>query len=207
MVDVARDPRWGRIAESLGEDPYLASALSAAMVRGYQGNDLSAPDRVAACAKHFAGYGACEGGRDYNSAVISPSLMRNVYLPPFHAAVDAGVATLMTSFNDVNGVPSSANAHLLQDVLRKDWGFLGFVVSDWESIREMIVHGYCRDDKDAAKAAVRAGVNMEMVSHTFQDHLLALVQNREIPEALINELVAEVLRVKFRLGLFERPYV
>jgi beta-glucosidase len=206
MVDIARDPRWGRIAESLGEDPNLASTFSAAMVRGFQGNDLSAPDRVAACAKHFAGYGACEGGRDYNSAVISPSLMRNVYLPPFHAAVDAGVATLMTSFNDVNGVPSSANTHLLRDILRKDWGFRGFVVSDWESIHEMIVHGYCRDDKDAARAAVRAGVNMEMVSQTFHDHLPTLVGNGEIPEALIDELVAGVLRVKFRLGLFEHPY-
>jgi beta-glucosidase len=168
MVDIARDPRWGRIAESLGEDPCLASALSAAMVRGFQGDDLSAPDRIAACAKHFAGYGACEGGRDYNSAVISPSLMQNVYLRPFHAAVDAGVATLMTSFNDVNGVPGSANKHLLRDVLRNDWGFNGFVVSDWESIREMIVHGYCGDEKDAARTAVRAGVNMEMVSQTYR---------------------------------------
>jgi beta-glucosidase len=207
MVDIARDPRWGRIAESLGEDPCLASALSAAMVRGFQGNDLSAPDRIAACAKHFAGYGACEGGRDYNSAVISPSLMQNVYLRPFHAAVDAGVATLMTSFNDVNGVPGSANRHLLHDVLRKDWGFKGFVVSDWESIREMIVHGYCLDDKDAARTASRAGVNMEMVSQTYQSHLPVLVHDGEIPEAMINELAADVLRVKIRLGLFEHPFV
>ena len=207
MVDIARDPRWGRIAESLGEDPCLASALSAAMVRGFQGNDLSAPDRIAACAKHFAGYGACEGGRDYNSAVISPSLMQNVYLRPFHAAVDAGVATLMTSFNDVNGVPGSANKHLLRDVLRNDWGFKGFVVSDWESIREMIVHGYCRDEKDAARTAARAGVNMEMVSQTYQSHLPALVHDGEIPEAMINELAADVLRVKIRLGLFEHPFV
>jgi beta-glucosidase len=206
MVDIARDPRWGRIAESLGEDPYLASRFSAAMVNGFQGKDMSEPDRVAACAKHFVGYGACEGGRDYNSAVISPSLMRNVYLPPFHAAVDAGVATLMTSFNDVNGIPGSANEHLLRDVLRHEWEFQGFVVSDWESIREMIVHGYCRNEKEAARVAVRAGVNMEMVSTTYHDHLATQVQDGEIPEALIDDLVAGVLRAKLRLGLFEHPF-
>jgi beta-glucosidase len=206
MVDIARDPRWGRIAECLGEDPCLASELTAAMVRGFQGDDLSSPDHIAACAKHFAGYGACEGGRDYNSAVISPSLMRNVYLPPFHAAVDAGVATLMTSFNDVNGIPGSASEHLLRDVLRKEWGFRGFVVSDWESVREMIVHGYCRDEKDAARAAARAGVDMEMVSQTFRKHLPTLVESGDVSEATINQLAAEVLRVKIRLGLFEHPF-
>ena len=177
------------------------------MVRGFQGNDLSAPDRIAACAKHFAGYGAGEGGRDYNSAVISNSLMRNVYLPPFHAAVDAGVATLMTSFNDVNGIPGSANEHLLRDVLRTDWGFRGFVVSDWESIREMIVHGYSRDENEAARAAALAGVNMEMVSQTYRDHLPNLIEAGEISEKVIDDLVAGVLRIKIRLGLFERPYV
>jgi beta-glucosidase len=207
MVDIARDPRWGRIAESLGEDPHLASELSAAMVRGFQSDDLSAPDRVAACAKHFAGYGAAEGGRDYNSAVISPSLMRNVYLPPFQAAVDAGVATLMASFNEVNGVPSSANSHLLRDVLREDWGFRGFVVSDWGAVQEMIVHGYCRDEKDAARTAVEAGLNMEMVSETYRDHLASLVKSGEIAETAIDELVEDVLRVKLRLGLLELPYV
>ncbi len=206
MVDIARDPRWGRIAESLGEDPHLASRLAVAMVHGFQGNDLSAPHRVAACAKHFAGYGACEGGRDYNSAVISPALMRNVYLRPFQAAVKAGVATLMTSFNEVNGVPCSANEHLLRDVLRKEWGFRGFVVSDWQSIPELVAHGYCRDDKDAARAAVRAGVNMEMVSQTYRDHLPELIKSGEVPEAQVDELVAGVLRIKFRLGLFEHPY-
>ncbi|HVT26414.1 MAG TPA: glycoside hydrolase family 3 N-terminal domain-containing protein, partial [Lacipirellulaceae bacterium] len=207
MVDIARDPRWGRIAESLGEDPFLASRLSAAMVRGFQGSNLSASDRIAACAKHFAGYGACEGGRDYNSAEISPSLMRNVYLPPFHAAVDAGVATLMTSFNAVNGVPGSANKHLLREVLRNEWEFRGFVVSDWESIREMIAHGYCRNEKEAALAAVRAGVNMEMVSHTYRDSLPSLIKNGELSEASLDSLVAGVLRVKLLLGLFEHPYV
>jgi beta-glucosidase len=176
------------------------------MVRGFQGDDLTAPDRIAACAKHFAAYGACEGGRDYNSAVMSPSLMRNVYLPPFQAAVNAGVATLMTSFNDVNGVPGSANDHLLRDVLRNEWKFRGFVVSDWESIREMIVHGYCRDERGAARAAVRAGVDMEMVSQTFRKNLPSLVESGDVSEALIDELVADVLRVKIRLGLFDRPY-
>ena len=206
MVDVARDPRWGRIAEGFGEDPYLASQFSAAMVRGFQGDDLSADDRIAVCAKHFVGYGAAEGGRDYNTTIISPSLMRNVYLPSFHAAVDAGAATLMTSFNDVNGVPSSANKHLLRGVLRDEWGFDGFVVSDWESIREMIPHGYAADGKDAARLAVEAGVNMDMASPVYHDNLAALVEAGTVSESVVDELVREVLRVKFRLGLFEKPY-
>lgn len=206
MVDVARDPRWGRIAESLGEDPYLASAFAAAMVRGYQGDDLSAGDRVAACAKHFVGYGAAEGGRDYNTTSISPSAMRNIYLPSFHAAVDAGVATLMTSFNDVNGVPSSANKHMLRDVLRDEWGFDGFVVSDWESIREMIVHGYAADGKEAARLSIDAGVNMDMASPTYHENVVGLVQSGELSESTVDELVRGILRVKFRLGLFERPF-
>lgn len=206
MVDIARDPRWGRIAEGLGEDPYLAETFSAAMVHGFQGDDLSSSDHVAACAKHFVGYGACEGGRDYNSAVISPALMRNVYLRPFHAAVEANVATLMPCFNDVNGIPGSANSHLLRDVLRKEWGFRGFVVSDWEAVGEMIVHGFCRDERDAARTAIRAGVNMEMVTQTYAHHLSELVRSGEIAESLVDELVAEVLRTKFRLGLFEQPY-
>jgi beta-glucosidase len=207
MVDIARDPRWGRIAEGFGEDPHLASKLAVAVVRGFQGDDLSAPDRVAACAKHFVGYGATEGGRDYNTTVISPSLLHNIYLPPFHAAVDAGAATLMTAFNDVNGVPCSANAHLLRDVLRTDWGFRGFVVSDWESIHEMIAHGYVEDGKGAARASARAGVNMEMTSQDYHKHLAELVESGEISEPLVNDLVRDVLRVKFRLGLFERPTV
>jgi beta-glucosidase len=206
MVDIARDPRWGRIAESPGEDPYLASALSAAMVRGFQGKDLAAPDRIAACAKHFAGYGATEGGRDYNTAAISPSTLHNVYLPPFRAAVKENVATLMTAFNELNGAPGSGNTYLLRDVLRDEWKFRGFVVSDWESIREMIVHGYCRDDKDAARTAVEAGVSMEMVSPLYHNELAKLVEKGEVSQSTIDELVAEVLRVKMRLGLFEKPY-
>jgi beta-glucosidase len=207
MVDISRDPRWGRVAESLGEDPQLASALAAAMVRGLQGDDLSAPDRVAACVKHFAAYGAGEGGRDYNSAVVSPSLMRNVYLKPFKAAVDQGVASLMTSFNDVNGVPGTANRHLLRNVLRKEWGFEGFVVSDWESVHEMVMHGFCETDQDAAKLAVEAGVNIEMVSESYGEHLAKLVKKGAISESAIDVLVTEVLAVKIRLGLFENPYV
>lgn len=206
MVDIARDPRWGRIAESLGEDPYLASRLSAAMVRGFQGDNLAAPDHIAACAKHFVGYGAAEGGRDYNATTISNAQLRNVYLPSFHAAVDAGAATLMTAFSDLNGVPCTANAHLLRNVLRDEWRFHGFVVSDWESVREMIPHGYVADEKAAAAAAVRAGVNMEMASQTYHEHLASLVQEGEISQSLLDKLVAEVLRVKFRLGLFEHPF-
>jgi beta-glucosidase len=207
MVDISRDPRWGRVAESLGEDPELASALAAAMVRGFQGDDLSSPDRVAACVKHFAAYGAGEGGRDYNSAVVSPSLMRNVYLRPFKAAVDEGVATLMTSFNDVNGIPGTGNRHLLRDVLRKEWGFDGFVVSDWESVHEMVMHGYCENGRDAARLAVEAGVNMEMVSESYGKYLAELVKKGAISESVIDDLVTEVLVIKRRLGLFANPYV
>ena len=206
MVDIARDPRWGRIAEGFGEDPHLASALSAASVRGYQGDDLASEDRIAACAKHFVGYGATEGGRDYNTTVISPSLMRNIYLPSFHAAVDAGVATLMSAFNDVNGIPMSAHTYLLRDVLRQEWGFRGFVVSDWESIREMIPHGVSADERAAAIASTLAGVNMEMVSLAYHKHLAGLVREDVVGEELVDDLVEEVLRVKLRLGLFENPY-
>jgi beta-glucosidase len=206
MVDIARDPRWGRIAEGYGEDPVLASAFAAATVRGFQGDNLAADDRVAACVKHFACYGAAEGGRDYNTTVISPSLLRNVYLPSFQAAVDAGAATLMTSFNDVNGVPSSANNHFLQDILRDEWGFDGFVVSDWESIREMIPHGFAADGKDAAKLSANAGVNMDMASPVYHENLVTLVKEGAVKEADLDSLVRVVLKVKFRLGLFEKPY-
>lgn len=206
MVDVAHDPRWGRIAEGCGEDPYLASRFAAAMVRGFQGKDMSAPDRVAACVKHYVGYGAAEGGRDYNATVISPSLLRNLYLPPFKAAVDAGAATLMSAFNDINGVPASANVHTLRDILRKEWGFRGFVVSDWESVRELIPHGIAADGRGAALAGLRGGVNMEMTSQNYHDHAAKLIADGEITEELIDDLVREILRIKFQVGLFERPY-
>lgn len=206
MMDITRDPRWGRIAEGFGEDPYLASLFAAAMVRGFQGNDLSSPDTLAACAKHFAGYGAAEGGRDYDAAVLSENLLRDVYLPPFKAAVDANVATVMTAFNEINGVPATGNVDLLRRILREEWEFSGFVVSDWKSVEEMVNHGFCEDGRDAARKAVEAGVDMEMQSSAYSDHLEELVATGEIREALIDDAAGRILDVKFRLGLFgERP--
>jgi len=164
MIDIARDPRWGRVAESLGEDPYLASVLGVAMVEGFQGEDLAEPGAIAACAKHFAGYGASESGRDYATTNIPENELRNVHLPPFRAVVDAGVATLMTSFSDVNGVPATANGFLLRQVLRREWGFGGFVVSDWNSIQQLSVHGVTEGDADSAYEAATAGVDMDMAA-------------------------------------------
>jgi beta-glucosidase len=207
MIDIARDPRWGRIAESFGEDPCLASLLGAAMVEGFQGSDLSAPGAVAACAKHFAGYGASESGRDYATTNIPENELRNVYLPPFRAAVDAGVATLMTSFSDVNGVPATANAFLLRQVLREEWGFRGFVVSDWSSIQQLSVHGLTAGDADAAYEAAMAGVDMDMASGVYSAQLARQVEQGRVGIDIIDTAVANILRVKFRLGLFERPYV
>jgi len=203
MMDIARDPRWGRIAEGFGEDPHLASLLAAAMVRGFQGDDLASPKSIAACAKHFAGYGAAEGGRDYDTAHIPEGLLRDVYLPPFKAAVDAGAATFMTSFNEINGVPSSASEFLLRRVLRDEWGFKGFVVSDWESMSEMIDHGFAKDLQDVAVKSIRAGVDMEMQSPAYADHLEALVKRGVVAEKLVDDAVRNVLRIKFRLGLFD----
>ena len=206
MIDISRDPRWGRIAESFGEDPYLTSRLAVAMVEGFQGDDLSAPGTIAACAKHFAGYGASEAGRDYNTTNIPENELRNVYLPPFKATVDAGVATLMTSFSDLDGVPASGNRFLMQGVLRDEWDFDGFVVSDWDSIDQLTDHGFAADFRDAALKAVTAGVNMEMVSRTYAGHLAELVEQGEIGMERIDQLVGEILRIKLRLGLFENPY-
>jgi beta-glucosidase len=205
MMDIARDPRWGRIAEGFGEDPYLASVLAGAMVRGFQGKDLSAPNTIAACAKHYAGYGAAEGGRDYNTTFIPEGLLRDVYLPPFKAAVEAGVASIMCSFNEINGVPSSGNSFLLRQILRDEWGFKGFVVSDWESMEEMINHGFCEDLKDVAYKSIKAGVDMEMVSSAYADHLEELVKEGRVSEDLIDNAVRYILCIKFRLGLFEEP--
>lgn len=207
MLDISRDARWGRIAESLGEDPYLAGELGAAMVKGFQGNDLSSPTSIAACVKHFIGYGAAEGGRDYNSTNIPPHLLHNVYLVPFKKAVDAGAATLMTSFNDNDGIPASGNDYLLKDVLRKDWKFDGFVVSDWASMAEMIAHGYAKDGKDVARISANAGLDMEMVSGTYPKYLKELVQSGQVSMADIDNSVRNILRVKYRLGLFKNPYV
>jgi beta-glucosidase len=207
MIDITRDPRWGRIAESPGEDPYLASQLAVAMIDGFQGNDLSAADTVAACAKHFAGYGESESGRDYATTNIPENELRNVHLRPFKAAVDAGVATLMASFSDLNGVPASGNEFLMRQVLREEWGFEGFVVSDWYSIPQLATHGLTSGDRDSAFAAATAGVDMEMASHTYMDHLPDLVSSGLVGEDNIDQAVADILRIKFNLGLFDRPYI
>ncbi len=206
MVDIGRDPRWGRIAETLGEDPYLACRLAVAMVRGFQGEDLTAPGRIAACAKHFAGYGASESGRDYNTTDIPEIELRNVHLPPFRAAVEAGVASLMTSFSDLNGVPATASDFLLKQVLREEWGFDGFVVSDWESVPQLAVHGLTAGDRESALAAASAGLDMEMASTTFREHLAGLVEEGKVGTGEIDAMAANVLRAKLRLGLFEDPY-
>ncbi len=205
MVDVSRDARWGRIAESLGEDPYLASQLAAAMVRGFQGDDLSDPTSLAACVKHYAGYGAAEGGRDYNTANIPEHILRDIILPPFHAAVDAGVATVMTSFNELNGIPATGNHFLLKEVLKGEWGFDGFIVSDWESVKEMIPHGYAADHKHAAERAATAGMDMEMVSTAYEEHLAELIEEGKVQQEELDDFVRRILRIKMRLGLFDQP--
>lgn len=207
MIDIARDPRWGRVAEGYGEDPLLTSILGVAAVKGYQGNDLSANDRIAACAKHFAAYGAAEAGREYNTVITSDQELRNVYLPPFKAANNAGVATFMASFNEINGIPSSGNKKLQNDLLRNEWGFKGFVVSDWTSIPEMINHGFANDESDCALIAANAGVDMEMSSDTYIKNLTNLVNQGKISIDVIDNAVHNILRVKFQLGLFNNPYV
>lgn len=206
MVDIARDPRWGRIVEGSGEDPYLGSVMAAAAVKGFQGNDLAANNTIAACAKHFAGYGAAEGGRDYNTADFSERTFHEIYLRPFKAAVDAGVSTLMCSFNEIGGVPSSANYELLTKILRHDWKFKGFVVSDWNSIGELIPHGVAKDLKQAAELGIKAGVDMDMESRAYIKNLKTLVEENKISMQNIDESVRRILRVKFQLGLFDDPY-
>jgi beta-glucosidase len=196
MLDIARDPRWGRIAEGNGEDPFLGSEMAKAVVHGYQGDDPAAPDRLIACAKHYAGYGAAEGGRDYDGGEISDPTLRDVYLPPFQAAVRAGVGTLMSAFVDLNGMPATANRYLLTDILRGEWGFDGFVVSDWESVKELVDHGIAEDEADAARLALHAGVDMDMVSGVYLNHLARV----------LDEAVLRILRIKARAGLFERPF-
>lgn len=205
MLDISRDPRWGRIAESSGEDPYLDAVMGAAMVRGYQGNGDSTS--IAACLKHFVGYGATEGGRDYNTVELSERTLRNVYFPAFQAGVDAGAMTLMTSFNTIDGVPSTGNKWLLQDVLRGEWGFDGMIVTDWNSSGEMIMHGFAKDLKDATDLAVNAGVEMDMMSYGYISFIEELVKEKKISEKQIDDAVRDILRLKFRLGLFDNPYV
>ena len=206
MVDIARDPRWGRITEGAGEDPFLGAAFARARVRGFQGSDYSAPGRILACAKHWVAYGAAEGGRDYNTTDMSEHTLREIYFPPFKAAVDAGVGTFMSAFNDLNGVPTSANPFTLTKVLRGEWKFDGFVVSDYTAVKELINHGIAATDKDAAEAAINAGVDMEMVSRLFNQQGPELVKEGKLSQATIDEAVRRILRIKFRLGLFEHPY-
>lgn len=206
MADVSHEPRWGRIAEGSGEDPYLTAQLTAAKVRGYQGEDYAADGRLAACVKHFVGYGFPEGGRDYNTVDISERRLRDMALPPFKAAVDAGVATVMASFNTVNGVPAHANRHTLSAILHEEFGFDGFVVGDYNGVQELIPHGVAADGADAARLALGAGVDMEMVSTTYADNGKALLESGQIEMERLDDAVTRILRVKTRLGLFEKPY-
>jgi beta-glucosidase len=206
MVDIARDARWGRIVEGSGEDPYLGSAMARARVRGFQGTNYSAADRIVACAKHFVAYGAAEGGRDYNTTDLSERVLREVYLPPFKAAVDAGVGTFMTAFNDLNGVPATGNTFLLTDVLRGEWKFDGFVVSDYTAVMELMNHRLAASEAEAAQYGLNAGTDMEMVSRFYNKHVGELLRQGKVSQKTLDEAVRRILRIKFRLGLFERPY-
>lgn len=206
MVDISRDPRWGRVMEGAGEDPYLGSLIAKARVKGFQGNKLGNLDAVMACAKHFAAYGAAIGGRDYNSVDMSERTLWEIYLPPFKAAAEAGAATFMNSFNDLNGIPASASRYLQRDILKKQWKFKGFIVSDWGSIGEMIKHGYVKDDKEAAFAAVMAGSDMDMESRCYIQNLAQLVKGGKVPVAIVDEAVRRILTKKFELGLFDNPF-
>jgi beta-glucosidase len=206
MLDIARDPRWGRITEGSGEDPYLGSLMARARVRGFQGTDYSANNKVVACAKHWVAYGAAEAGRDYNTTDVSETTLREVYFPPFKAAVDAGVGTFMSAFNDLNGVPASANPFTLTDVLRGEWKFDGFVVSDYTSVEELIKHGVAANGAEAVREALSAGVDMEMVSRLYNKHGGELLKEHKLSQQTIDEAVRRILRIKFRLGLFDKPY-
>ena len=206
MVDISRDPRWGRTQEGAGEDAYLGAAMARSYIRGYQQNDLSLPTSVAASVKHFAAYGAAEAGREYNTTDMSESRLQQVYLPPYKAAVEEGTATIMSAFNALNGVPSTANRYLLQDILRDRWGFNGFVVSDYTAVMELRNHGVALDAATAARKAITAGVDIDMMSHYYDAELPALVKSGKVPMSVVDEAVRRVLRVKFALGLFEHPY-
>ena len=207
MVDIARDARWGRIVEGSGEDPYLGAAMAAARVRGFQGTDYSRADKVVACAKHWVAYGAAEAGRDYNTTDMSERTLREVYFPPFKAAVDAGVGTFMSAFNDLNGIPSTANPFTLTEVLRGEWKFDGFVVTDYNAVLELMNHRLAATEADAAQDALNAGADMEMVSRFYANHLADLLSAGKISQETIDQAVRRILRVKFRLGLFDKPYV
>lgn len=206
MVDIARDPRWGRVMEGAGEDPYLGSLIAKARVKGFQGKGLGNIDAVMACAKHFAAYGAAIGGRDYNSVDLSKRMLWEVYLPPFKAAADAGAATFMNSFNDINGIPATADKYIQTDILKNQWQFKGFIVSDWGSIGEMINHGYSKDNNEAAYQAVMAGNDMDMESRSYIGNLAKLVKEGKVPIKVVDDAVRRILRKKFELGLFDDPY-
>jgi beta-glucosidase len=206
MVDISRDPRWGRVMEGAGEDPYLGSLIATARVKGFQGKGLGDLEAVMACAKHFAAYGAAVAGRDYNSADMSERSLWEIYLPPFKAALDAGAATFMNSFNDLNGIPATANSYLQHTILKDKWNFKGFVVSDWGSVSEMVAHGYAKDSREAAKLAINAGSDMDMEGHSYVHHLASLVESNEVSEEVINDAVKRILRKKFEMGLFDDPF-
>jgi len=206
MVDVSRDPRWGRVMEGAGEDPYLGSRIAAARIHGFQGNDFSSRKTILACAKHFAGYAFAESGRDYNTVAVSDETLYNIILPPFKAATEAGVKTFMNSFNELNGIPATGNALLQRTILKGAWNFKGFIVSDWGSINEMINHGYAKDSKQAAAIAMNAGSDVDMESYAYLEHLANLVKEGQVKETLIDDAVRRILRVKFELGLFDDPY-
>ncbi len=206
MVDICRDPRWGRVAEGAGEDPYLGSQMAAAWVRGFQAEDLPGGRRMAACAKHFAAYGGAEAGKDYNTVDMSERRLRSDYLPPYRAALQAGAATVMTSFNELNGIPATANHFLLQDILRREWGFEGLVVSDYDAIGELIHHGYAKSHPHAALLSALAGVDMDMMGRAYPYHLAELVRSGQVPESFIHAAARRILELKVRLGLFDQPY-
>ena len=207
MVDIARDARWGRVMEGSGEDPYLGSLIAVARIQGFQGENLKARNTILACAKHFAGYAFAEAGRDYNTVDIGESTLQNIVFPPFKAAVDAGVRTFMNSFNELNGIPATGNKYLQRQILKGDWKFDGFVVSDWGSINEMIAHGYAKDSKHAAEIAISAGSDMDMESSAYVDHLATLVKEGKVKESIIDDAARRILKVKFELGLFDNPYL
>lgn len=207
MVDIARDPRWGRVAEGAGEDPFLASQIATARVKGHQGSKLNDPFTLAACVKHFAAYGAPFGGRDYNTVDMSERMLRELYLPPYKAAIDAGVATVMSAFNELDGIPCTGNKYLIDRILRKEWGFYGFVVSDWTSIKEMVNHGYATDEKHAGELALSAGIDMDMQSEAYAKYLLKSLEEGKITQQQIDESVKRILQLKFKLGLFDNPFL
>ena len=206
MADLVRDSRWGRVMESTGEDPYLNSLMAAAMVKGFQGGDVGEKGRIASCIKHVAAYGGAVAGLDYQNVELSEHTLKEFYLPAYKAAVDAGCEMAMTSFNLLNGVPSSGNKWLMRDILRSEWGFNGVLISDWAAVQEMVAHGYCEDNREAAKAAIETGVDIEMCTPAYADHLAELIEEGRVEEKLVDEAVMRVLQLKNKLGLFENPY-